>query len=411
MPFNVELFYQHNRRIMTWLIFVALLWMMRPYFGLIFLTFVFGFVAASLVGLCQRFLRLPRRMAIVTVYVCFLAALTSFVSIVVPQVGREAGHLIKNLDKIEKSVNELKDSIDNKYPALGQAITGYLRGAIPATEGAPDDGSIGLPPDDESIGLPQDEDVILIRRFIQYLGSAINDKAPSLLKAFGGGSFTMLLALLFSFLISMDLARLTQTIESLKLSRLSSFYEQTAAPVIRFGVIVGRAMQAQAMIACVNTALTLIGLIIFGIPSLTMLSLIVFLCSFIPVLGVFISTTPLVLVALNAGGVNLAVLAISLVVFIHIIEAYLLNPIIYGHHLKLNPVLVLIILYVGHHTFGIWGMLLGVPVAYYFIYDVFGVPIWQEKALATKIAGPPVASPPQTEQPASPPAISDEDKT
>ena len=387
MPFNVELFYQHNRRIMTWLVFFALLWMLRPYFGLIFLTFVFGFVAGSLVILCQRYLRLPRRLAIVIVYVLFLAALTSFVSIVVPQVGREAGILVKNLDLIEKRVNELKDDVDESYPALGQAITAYLRGAIPAPDGATaiPEGVVPVPDnalDFESFKPSEDEDQMLIHGFIGRQGIAIREKAPAVLKALFGGSFTMLLALLFSFLISMDIARLTQTIESLKLSRLSNFYEQTAAPVVRFSVVVGRAMQAQAVIACANTALTLMGLLLLQIPSLTMLSLVVFLCSFIPVLGVFISTTPLVLVALNTGGVNLALWAIALVVIIHIIEAYLLNPLIYGHHLKLNPVLVLIILYVGHHTFGIWGMLLGVPVAYYFIHDVFGVPTWQKKVEA-----------------------------
>jgi predicted PurR-regulated permease PerM len=105
-----------------------------------------------------------------------------------------------------------------------------------------------------------------------------------------------------------------------------------------------------------------------------MLSVIVFVCSFVPVLGVLISTVPLVLVALNAGGPSLALAAIALVIVAHTVEAYLLNPMIYGKHLNLNPVLTLIILYVAYHAFGLWGMLLGVPVARYFIHDVFGVP-------------------------------------
>jgi len=65
-------------------------------------------------------------------------------------------------------------------------------------------------------------------------------------------------------------------------------------------------MEAQAVIAIMNTVLTLIGLAILGVPSLAVLSLIVFLCSFIPVLGVFISTLPVVLVALNSIGVGAA---------------------------------------------------------------------------------------------------------
>jgi predicted PurR-regulated permease PerM len=105
-----------------------------------------------------------------------------------------------------------------------------------------------------------------------------------------------------------------------------------------------------------------------------MLSVVVFVCSFVPVLGVLISTTPIVLVALNAGGFSLALAAVGLVIVIHAIESYLLNPMIYGKHLKLNPVLTLIILYISYHAFGLWGMLLGVPVSRYIIHDVLGVP-------------------------------------
>src|SRR5690606_19493315 len=103
------------------------------------------------------------------------------------------------------------------------------------------------------------------------------------------------------------------------------------------------AIKAQATIAVVNTVLTLIGLLLLGIPLVAMLTVIVFVCSFIPVLGVFISTTPIVLVALNAGGPMLSLAAVAMVVVIHTVEAYLLNPIIYSRHLKLNPVFTLII--------------------------------------------------------------------
>jgi hypothetical protein len=41
--------------------------------------------------------------------------------------------------------------------------------------------------------------------------------------------------------------------------------------------------------------------------------------------------------------------------------------------MKMNPVLVLIVLFLGHHAFGIWGVLLAVPVTHYFITHVAGV--------------------------------------
>jgi predicted PurR-regulated permease PerM len=72
-----------------------------------------------------------------------------------------------------------------------------------------------------------------------------------------------------------------------------------------------------------------------------------------------------------------------MIIVIHAIEAYLLNPVIYSRHLKLNPVFTLIIVYVGYHAFGLWGMLLGVPVARYFIQDVLGVP-FRDQGSATE---------------------------
>ncbi len=54
---------------------------------------------------------------------------------------------------------------------------------------------------------------------------------------------------------------------------------------------------------------------------------------------------------------------------IHLIEAYILNPMIFGERLHINPVLVLIILTVGGKLFGVWGLLLGVPVCTYIFTD------------------------------------------
>jgi predicted PurR-regulated permease PerM len=42
-----------------------------------------------------------------------------------------------------------------------------------------------------------------------------------------------------------------------------------------------------------------------------------------------------------------------------------LNPQIYGHHMHMNPVLVLIVLTIGGKLFGVWGLILGIPIVNY----------------------------------------------
>jgi predicted PurR-regulated permease PerM len=369
MDFSIDGFYRTNRRILIWAALFFLLWLLRDFFGLVFLIYILTFLAAPPAVWFRRRLKLPHRAATVVVYAGFLLVLISFVRFVVPHVVREANTLVGNLGRLENTLIEEKTEIVERYPSLRVVLLDFLR------EGLPPETLEEISRGRESAAAPPPEDDLLLHAYVSHQAERLRGHVPLFFRYLWTTTATTLLALLFSFLISIDTVRLRREVSNLKLSRLQDFYEQTAEPVVRFGYVVGRALQAQALIACVNTVLTLAGLWALGVPSLAFLSLIVFVCSFIPVLGVFLSTAPILLVALNNGGFQQALAVVGLVVGVHAVEAYLLNPFIYGRHLKLNPVLVLMILYVGHHAFGIWGMLLGVPVAYYLLHDVFGVPL------------------------------------
>jgi predicted PurR-regulated permease PerM len=417
MDFSLDKFYQLNRRALIWIILLILIFLLRDFFGMVFLTFVFAFLCGAMVKFSGERLGLPRRPAILFVYGLFLVILASILVFVIPRVNKEAWKLIDNLGEIQQKVVDQKNFLVKKYPTLDDAFTSYLSGTIdPERHKWVQD---RLRSKQEELGLkesdiyltrsffPSDEDqsasrvlqikinkyrnheeTLLLNEFNKAMVTKgrefIIKKVPNLIHV----AITVLLSLLFGFLIMIDLSRLGREVASLRQSRLHDFYEQTARPVVRFAYVVGRAIQAQAAIAVINTIMTLIGMYLLGIPSLAMLSVIVFFCSFIPVAGVFISTTPIMLVALNSeGGMTTAILSIVMVMVVHVIEAYGLNPLIYGKHMKINPVLVLIILFLGHHLFGIWGVLLGVPVAHYFIHDVFGVPVWSEKRMAPPPGG------------------------
>jgi predicted PurR-regulated permease PerM len=80
---------------------------------------------------------------------------------------------------------------------------------------------------------------------------------------------------------------------------------------------------------------------------------------------VFISSVPICLIVLQESGFHMVAFAALAIWLIHLIEAYILNPRIFGRHLRINPVLVLIILTVSGKLFGVWGLVLGVPVCSY----------------------------------------------
>jgi len=61
-----------------------------------------------------------------------------------------------------------------------------------------------------------------------------------------------------------------------------------------------------------------------------------------------------------------------MVVFVHAIEAYFLNPQIYSSKLKLHPLLVLIALYAVEHLVGVQALFLAVPITVFVIKVVLG---------------------------------------
>ncbi len=406
MSFSFDDFYTLNRRALIWIILLSLLWLLRDFLNLIFLTFLLIFVATPLIKLGQRWLRLPYRGALIVVYLIFVILLAGFISFVTPNVITETNRFLVNLGETKQRILHVKQDLIDPYPEIDRALKGYIRGLLDedmlteirsrtqvqreilaVTEADLTRYHSQEPLDETTRQKVNDyilfEDGLLIESFLASQMSVAREQIPKFINILYQVLATTGLALLFSFLILIDITKLGKQMQSLEYSRLRDFYLEAAQPVARFGYVIGRGIQAQAMIATVNTVLTLTGLLLLSIPSVMLLGLIVFICGFIPVLGTFISTVPIALVALNAGGLQLALGILVVIVIVHALEAYLLNPLIYGRHFKLNPVLVLMILFVGYHLFGIWGVLLGVPVTQYFLHHVFGLSVWSEEKLKT----------------------------
>ena len=179
------------------------------------------------------------------------------------------------------------------------------------------------------------------------------------------GISDFLISILFSFIIVLQLPSLKTGFSRLENSRLSRFYEEIVPDIIGFGRSIGRAFQAQAFIAICNTLLTFLGLVFFNVPSPIFLSLIVFICSFIPILGIFLSSLPICMLGLQTGGFALVLKLALFIIGIHLMEAYVLNPKIMGAVMHIHFLAVLIILLVAGNLFGFWGLLLGIPTFQY----------------------------------------------
>lgn len=229
--------------------------------------------------------------------------------------------------------------------------------------------------------------------FMAHAGKFIGELLPGVL----GFPVQLGLILILSFLISVDFPRISRGVQKIKQSRAHWIYDEFAPFLVSFGRLIGRAFQAQGMIAVVNTILTLISIQFLGIENAAFLCGMVFLCSFIPVLGVVLSSVPIAIMALvqEGGGLLLALSSIGAILLIHFIETSLLNPKILGDMLHLHPVLVLTILAISEHFFGVWGLLLGIPVIVYIIRFIIldeGIPGFIEPIRSSSLINEPNAT-------------------
>jgi predicted PurR-regulated permease PerM len=382
-----------------WLGLIGVIVLLRHLFPVIFLTFVLAYIGNTVViAMTKRWPR--RRLNLAIVYIVFLFLLTGVGLLVVPRMFTEARQLA--VFYISRDVGrEAAPNATATAPAPAPApAIGETTNTILDRQARKYVDSIlirALGADTFRTFEHSDAYEALVLRVEQ----ALRDNIPKVVagvKEFVNASLALLvqflLSIILSFLILWDLASLKLGVQSLATGNTVEVYDEIAPGMTAFGVMLGRAFEAQTLIAVVNAVLTSIGFLILGIPSIALLVTIVFFCSYIPVVGVMLSTLPAALFAFKAGGIGLVASLVVMVLIVHAIEAYLLNPIIYGRHMKMHPVAILVILMIGEHVFGIWGLILGVPIAaFVWTYVIRG------RAIAPNLPARQNAS-----EPASPPA-------
>ncbi len=328
--FSISEFIRMNRTALIWLAFALLLYMFRSIFGLVFVTFIMCFLVHGITGALRKRFHINRKVLVVAVFLLFLLGVVAFLRFIPPRLFTEAV------------------SFTEQIPSAMQTIRAWVDVHLGGNE-------MIAPFIDHVKGVLKPERTIVSAWAIARAG---------LEKGLHYGSW-FFLAMLFSFLIMLDLPQLVRSVRRLRYTRLAEPYKATSGSIAMFARVVGENFRAQLMVSAVNTTLTAIGLYVLDVKAAVLLCTLVFLCGLIPVLGVFISSVPVILMAVNSGGIQTGLWALGLIIAIHLLEAYVLNPRIVSSVMHINPVMTLIILYIAHSLMGFWGMLLGVPIAVY----------------------------------------------
>lgn len=183
-----------------------------------------------------------------------------------------------------------------------------------------------------------------------------------------------MIALILSYIFIMERAKIERFLLRIKNGNFAFLYEEWAIIARKIGSGFGPIFKAQSIIALVNAILTSIWLLIISFlhwgttfPYIFTLSVIVFIFGFIPVFGTFLSGIPIIIIGygygVNANDSLIVVLAIiSMILFVHAVEAYYLNPKIVSSYVHFPVFITFIILLISEHFFWLIGLLIGVPL-------------------------------------------------
>ncbi len=120
--------------------------------------------------------------------------------------------------------------------------------------------------------------------------------------------------------------------------------------------------RATVLVAAVDAVGITAGALILRVPFALAIGVLVFLLSFIPIVGALLSGAVAILLALVAHGPVTALIMLGVVVGVQQLESHVLQPFILGRSVRIHPLGVIASITAGAVLAGIVGTLLAVPV-------------------------------------------------
>ncbi|AYG02601.1 AI-2E family transporter [Gryllotalpicola protaetiae] len=122
-------------------------------------------------------------------------------------------------------------------------------------------------------------------------------------------------------------------------------------------------VRVQILVASIDALGIGLGAFFLGLPLAIPVAVLVFLGSFIPIVGAVVTGTLAVFIALVYKGFWFALVMLAIVLFVQQVEGHVLQPLIMGTAVKVHPLAVVLVVTAGSLLAGITGALFAVPFA------------------------------------------------
>ncbi|HVA88783.1 MAG TPA: AI-2E family transporter [Chloroflexota bacterium] len=330
--------------ILAWLaVAVVAGWLLTHVAKSILVLVLSGIVAYALTPIVAALARwMPRGLAIAVAYVVSFAVLLGLGALLVDTAASQITNLAHNLPKYQLELKRFEPQLVATLKPFGVTAA--------------------------KIDHTQSQAVA----YLQGVGTTAAAQSVGIVSGILSTLIDMILILILSVYLTANGPKIAQ-----RLRRETPLAQRwrTALLIAITNQVVGGYIRGTLAMATLIGVLVGVGMLVLHIPYAILLGVLAFFMEFIPIIGVLVSGTVCVIIALFQGWV-LAVIVLAYFVVVHIIEGDIVGPRVMGKAVGIHPATALIGLVAGTELFGLWGALFAAPLAG--LLQAVGTAAWRE---------------------------------
>lgn len=323
----------------------------------VIIAIIFAYIINPIVNYLER-KGVKRQFGVIIVYISAILIFGILIVSVIPKTINEVSNLLTSLPgMVDTLIREFNNFLSNVFAKfnieLPKNFINIYKETNPKVNGNVETPQIVSNILDSIKGTIND---LIVKVQGSLMGSLSN--VISKLYGFLTSAFRLVLIIIFSFYFSVDKERFMLR---LKKAIPNKHREDISYLTRNIDIALQQFIRGRMLMAIFVGLLTMVYLLVLRVDFAIIIGLITCVADIIPFIGPFLGCAPAVLFAFMDSPMK-ALWVLILFVIVQWVENNILAPKLIGDSTGLNPLVILISIIIGGGIFGVWGMVISVPL-------------------------------------------------
>ena len=323
----------------------------------VIIAIIFAYIINPIVNYLER-KGVKRQFGVIIVYISAILIFGILIVSVIPKTINEVSNLLTSLPgMVDTLIREFNNFLSNVFAKfnieLPKNFINIYKETNPKVNGNVETPQIVSNILDSIKGTIND---LIVKVQGSLMGSLSN--VISKLYGFLTSAFRLVLIIIFSFYFSVDKERFMLRV---KKAIPNKHREDISYLTKNIDIALQQFIRGRMLMAIFVGLLTMVYLLVLRVDFAIIIGLITCVADIIPFIGPFLGCAPAVLFAFMDSPMK-ALWVLILFVIVQWVENNILAPKLIGDSTGLNPLVILISIIIGGGIFGVWGMVISVPL-------------------------------------------------